>query len=68
MEQPYDPALRYEAGMIFLQNGMTREGLHWLSTALDAYPAHRPTHEALAQYYEKAGQEDLAAYHRQFLR
>jgi Flp pilus assembly protein TadD len=68
MEQPYDPALRYEAGMIFLQNGMTREGLHWLSTALDAYPAHRPTHEALAQYYEKAGQKDRAAYHRQFLR
>jgi predicted Zn-dependent protease len=66
-QNPYDPALRYEVGMIFLRHGMARDGLHWLGTALDADPRHRPTHEALAQYYDRSGDKERAAYHRQFL-
>jgi tetratricopeptide (TPR) repeat protein len=65
--KPNDPATRYEAGVIFLRYGMIEDGLHWLSTALEADPKHRPTHQALADYYEKAGEQDLAAWHRQFL-
>jgi predicted Zn-dependent protease len=67
MRKPHDPSLRHEAGMIFLRNGFTEDGLRWLNTALQEDPDYRPTHEALADYYERAGQEDLAARHRRFL-
>jgi tetratricopeptide (TPR) repeat protein len=66
-QKPNDPALRYEAGMIFLRNGFTQDGLHWLSTALDVDPNHRPTHQALADYFERTGEQARAGYHRQFL-
>jgi tetratricopeptide (TPR) repeat protein len=66
-QKPNDPALRYEAGMIFLRNGFTQDGLHWLSTALDVDPNHRPTHQALADYFERTGDESRARPHRQFL-
>jgi tetratricopeptide (TPR) repeat protein len=66
-QKPNDPALRYEAGMIFLRNGFTQDGLDWLSTALDVDPNHRPTHQALADYFERKGEQERARYHRQFL-
>ena len=67
MKRPYDPSLRHEVGMIFLQNGFTEDGLRWLVTALHVDPSHRPTHRALADYYERAGNTEEAARHRQFL-
>jgi tetratricopeptide (TPR) repeat protein len=66
-QKPNDPALRYEAGMIFLRNGFTEDGLHWLATALDVDPNHRPTHQALADYFERTGEQARARHHRQFL-
>jgi tetratricopeptide (TPR) repeat protein len=66
-QKPNDPALRYEAGMIFLRNGFTEDGLHWLATALEVDPYHRPTHQALADYFERNGEQERASYHRQFL-
>ena len=66
-ERPNDLAARYEAGVIFLQYGMTQDGLHWLSTALELDPNHRPTHRALADYYERTDDKELAAWHRRFL-
>ena len=66
-QKPNDPALRYEAGMIFLRNGFTQDGLHWLSTALDVDPNHRPTHQALADHFERTGEQARARHHRQFL-
>jgi tetratricopeptide (TPR) repeat protein len=66
-QKPNDPALRYEAGMIFLRNGFTQDGLHWLNTALDVDPNHRPTHQALADYFERTGEEARSRHHRQFL-
>jgi tetratricopeptide (TPR) repeat protein len=65
--RPNDPTARYEAGAIFLRYGMTQDGLHWLSTALELDPNHRPTHQALAEYYERSGDKELAAWHRRFL-
>jgi predicted Zn-dependent protease len=65
--RPNDPALRYEAGVIFLKNGMTEDGLHWLFTALNVDPRHRPTHQALAEYYERNGDKERAAQHRAYL-
>jgi Tfp pilus assembly protein PilF len=62
---PHNPNVRYEAGVICLRNGQAEEGLRWLSGALQIDPQHRPTHQALADYYEKAGEPELAARHRQ---
>ena len=54
-DAPGDANLRYEAGMIFLNNGQDGEGLRWLASALKENPSHRPTHQALADYYERTG-------------
>jgi tetratricopeptide (TPR) repeat protein len=61
---PKDPALRHEAGLICLRNGQEQEGVRWLLSALVEDPAHRPTHQALAKYYEGIGQARKAADHR----
>lgn len=63
-ESPRDPALRCEAGKIFLENGQEQEGLRWLLSALREDPSHEPTHLALAEFYERTGRPDLAAAHR----
>jgi tetratricopeptide (TPR) repeat protein len=52
---PNDPALRHEAGLICLRNGQDQEGLRWLQSALQEDPNHRPTQQALAEYYGRAG-------------
>jgi predicted Zn-dependent protease len=62
---PNDPAPRHEAGMLMLRNGQEEEGVRWLDNALRQDPGYRPTHQALAEYYEKKGKATLAAYHRQ---
>src|SRR5437899_3870696 len=61
---PKEPAPRNEAGLICLRNGQEQEGVRWLLSALVEDPAHRPTHQALAEYYERVGQAQKAAYHR----
>jgi tetratricopeptide (TPR) repeat protein len=67
MKRPHDPSLRCEVGEIFLRQEDAREGLHWLETALQKDPGHRPTHQALVAYYERTNQPAQAARHRQFL-
>jgi tetratricopeptide (TPR) repeat protein len=61
---PNDPALRYEAGMIFLKSGQAKEGLRWLSSALQVDPAYAPVHQTLADYYESIGDFGMASQHR----
>lgn len=63
-KSPRDAALRSEAGQILLRNGQEREGLRWLESALQEDPQHAPSHETLANYFEKTGKIDLAAAHR----
>jgi predicted Zn-dependent protease len=67
LRRPHDPAPRCEAGKIFLRNGFTDDGLHWLGTALQEDYSHQPTHQALADYYDQLGNAELAAYHKGFL-
>jgi predicted Zn-dependent protease len=62
--KPNDPAPRHEAGAILLRNGQEREGLRWLENALQQDPNYRPTHEIMADYFEKHGQPAEAAQHR----
>ncbi len=63
-KSPSDPAPRVEAGRICLRSGKEREGLRWLLSALRQAPRDGPAHAVLAEYYERAGQRDLAARHR----
>jgi tetratricopeptide (TPR) repeat protein len=67
-ERPNDVAARYEIGTTFLHYGMTDDGLHWLSTVLELDPNHQATHQALAYYYERVGDKEQAAWHRQFFK
>ena len=61
---PRDPSLRYELGMILRRNGQEPKGLLWLASALREDPQHRPTLQALADYYEHIGQPRTAERYR----
>lgn len=65
---PHDAAPRCEAGVILLRNGQQAEGLRWLASALELDPRHAATHQALADYYEQAGDPARAALHREVAR
>src|SRR5262249_6422419 len=52
-EFPLDPALHYEMGRLLIQTGRGEVGERWLLTALRLDPKHKPSHEALAEYYQK---------------
>src|SRR5262245_7191685 len=62
-----DPDVRSAIGKIFLRSGEEREGLAWLKTVLRLHPRHVPTHQALADYYERRRQPALAEHHRSFV-
>jgi Tfp pilus assembly protein PilF len=63
LKAPHDPAPRCEVGLIFLRCGEEKEGVRWLNLALREAPAYPPAHQALADYYKRTGQADLAAQH-----
>jgi len=63
IQSPGDPALRLEGGLLFLHNGQEEEGVRWLQEAVRLDPTLRPAHQALADYYGRAGRPDLAAVH-----
>jgi Flp pilus assembly protein TadD len=64
VKKPGDPGPRLEAGRICLRNGQVAEGLRWLAGALELDPNHKPTHQALADYYQSVGDAARAEYHR----
>ena len=66
IQSPGDAALRLEGGLLFLRNGEEQEGVRWLQQALHLDPTLRPAHQALADYYGRAGRPDLAAVHARF--
>jgi tetratricopeptide (TPR) repeat protein len=63
-EQPLDPALHYEMGMLLIGQGNADVGERWLVTALSLDPDFAPAHAALAEYYERQGDSARAARHR----
>jgi tetratricopeptide (TPR) repeat protein len=63
-QKPHDPALRCEAGLLLLRNGLESEGLRWLESALIEDPLHGLTHQALADYYTRTGKSEEAEQHR----
>jgi predicted Zn-dependent protease len=64
LKTPGDPKPHLEAGRICMRNGREGEGLRWMMGALQCDPKDRATHEALAEYYERHGDEAAAAEHR----
>jgi predicted Zn-dependent protease len=63
LKSPNDPALRTEAGVLFLRNDQEEEGVRWLQMALKFDPTHQPAHRALAEYFREHGQAALADRH-----
>jgi tetratricopeptide (TPR) repeat protein len=63
-EQPLDPALHYEMGMLMIGTGHPEVGEQWLQTALNLDPDYRPAHAALADFYEGRGNKARAEEHR----
>jgi tetratricopeptide (TPR) repeat protein len=59
--RPHDPEARYRAGVIFLRNGKSDEGLRWLTSALRENPGHHHTRQALAEYHDRLGNPGGAA-------
>jgi tetratricopeptide (TPR) repeat protein len=62
-QAPDDVDLRCQIAQIFLRYG-EEEGLRWLLLNVQNYPNHRPSHLALADYYDKQGQPARAVEHR----
>jgi predicted Zn-dependent protease len=64
-DNPTDVDLRYELGTLLMQCQSREDGVKWLQSLL-RFDAHHPgAHRALADYYEKCGEEILAGKHRQ---
>ncbi|MHB1423199.1 MAG: tetratricopeptide repeat protein [Gemmataceae bacterium] len=61
---PKDPKLRYELGSFYLRYGKPEIGVRWLQSALKLDPNHQPSHQALADYYQRAGDVEQAEWHR----
>ena len=64
---PRDPGPRLELARICVRNGQEQEALRWLLGTLQIAPDHQPTHQALAECYERIGQPEQAELHRHFL-
>jgi tetratricopeptide (TPR) repeat protein len=57
-------ALRHELGTLFLNNQGKETALHFFNSVLQIDPGYKPTHKVLAEYYQRQGNSDRAAYHR----
>jgi tetratricopeptide (TPR) repeat protein len=62
-----DPQSAFDIGSLLLSIRHDRQALYWMDEALNRDPAHRPTHQALAEYFERQGDQGRAAFHRRKL-
>jgi tetratricopeptide (TPR) repeat protein len=68
VKRPHDPEIRLKIGQLMMRNGLDADGRRWLFSALSQDPMHIPTHQALVDYYERAGNRERAEEHRRILR
>src|SRR5262249_46093510 len=68
VKRPHDPAIRLKIGQLMMRNGLDADGRRWLFSALAQDPMHVPTHQALVDYYERAGNRERAEEHRRITR
>ncbi|MBM4001290.1 MAG: tetratricopeptide repeat protein [Planctomycetes bacterium] len=64
ISHPNDPELRYIVGDVLAVQGLVEDATGWWRSALRCDPAHQPSHEAMAKYYESKGERALADRHR----
>ncbi len=64
LDEPRNPDLRYQTGVILMRVGQEFGGATWLLTALQEDSRHAPSHKLLAEYFEKNGDQEKAEYHR----
>ena len=62
--RPDDPEIRFELAITCLKYGREEEASHWFQGILRKNPNHLPTLKALADYYEKKGNHQLASHYR----
>ena len=67
LKTPFDAGLRSRIGVLFLKNGQIDDAMHWFAGALSIDNRHQATHEALANYYERTGDQEKARKHRRIL-
>jgi predicted Zn-dependent protease len=63
-EHPLDPNLHYEMGTILARTGREDIAVQWFLSAVSLDPNHKPSHAALAEYYERSGAPARAQEHR----
>jgi tetratricopeptide (TPR) repeat protein len=61
---PNDVALRYEIAVGLRRIGREQDAMGALLLVVEQDPRHGPAHQALADYFERAGQPGRAARHR----
>lgn len=61
---PTGVELRYELGTLLMRYESREDGVGWLQSLLRFDPHHARAHRALAEYYGKSGEEELANQHR----
>jgi tetratricopeptide (TPR) repeat protein len=66
--RPDDLAAQYEAGTILLRIGAYEEGLRRLEAVTRLDPRHVKAHQALADFYQRAGEPLKAAKHQRLAR
>jgi tetratricopeptide (TPR) repeat protein len=66
-QEPDNVAARYEVGRTLLEYDAPQEGAGWLQSVLDLDPEHQASHAALAEYYSRRGNLQLAEQHRRQL-
>ena len=64
MSQPDNLELKVRLAETLLRDGHSEDGVRILKAALDQSPNYAPAHLALAAYYEKQGESQLAEHHR----
>jgi tetratricopeptide (TPR) repeat protein len=63
--QPDDLEIRYQLGVICLEEGRDQQASHWFQAILYKDPNHLPTLRTLVEYYEKKGNAKMANHYRQ---
>ena len=58
MTNPSDVESRYTLGKVYLEYLSEDQGVVWLRSVLHYDAAHRPTHQALAEYFRSKAKED----------
>lgn len=63
-KQPANTNLRYELGVTLMENNRQSDGVVWLQSVIQLQPDHRLAHLALADYYTKRADAEVANHHR----